>query len=236
MKTETDDLSFGFDDFSVDNLDDFSVDLSTDVEFETRYIKPRIRKEIKKSQLKRKNATDLAVELGCEQGLRAFVIVDGTFEFGDFIEEWIIANKLFIQDLTISTLSCSQENVDSLHRLQSWKIVKNVNLMVSAYFYANERRNLVPYIYDHLDNDNFTFAVSSSHCKTILLKTHTGRKFVIHGSANLRSSSNLEQFCLEESEELYDFTFTYQQRIMELYATIDRPVRRTKLWKAVTED
>jgi hypothetical protein len=232
------DFDFGINaDFEIDmaGIDNFAIDLGDNIEFETGYIKPRLRPELKANQLKYKNAQKLAKDIGTDKDLRAFCIVDGTFIFGDFIEAWITENELFIEELTVSTLSMSVENIASLHNLLDWKVVKKLNLIVSAYFFSHERHNMIKLMYEEFDQfgDRFQLGVASSHCKTVCLKTHDGRKFVIHGSANLRSSSNLEQFCIEESEELYDFTQSYQERIITLYKTIDHEVRRTKLWQAV---
>jgi hypothetical protein len=225
-------------DFEIDgNLDDFEIDLAVEFEFETRYIKPRLRPELKTNQLKYKNAQKLAKDIGCEKDMRAFCVVDGTFIFGDFIEAWITENKLFIRNLYISTLSMSQENIDSLKNLMTWKCVLNLHLIVSAYFFSHERKKLVEYIYQELDiDDRFQLGVASSHCKTVCLETHDGRFFVMHGSANLRSSSNLEQFVVEESKELYNFNVDYNQRICDLYGTINKQVRRNTLWRAVQAD
>lgn len=240
---DIDDIDFDFGvnaDFEIDlaGIENFDLDMSTDVEFETGYIKPRLRPELKKTQLKYKNAQKLAADIGCEPGLRAFCVVDGVFIFGDFIEAWITENKLFIRNMYISTLSISLENVASLKNLLEWNCVKNLNLIVSAYFFSHERHGLVQLMYDQFAEygDRFQLGVASSHCKTVSMETHDGRFFNIHGSANLRSSSNLEQFVIEECPELYTFTVGYQQRIIELYKTIDHQVRRNALWAAVQAD
>jgi hypothetical protein len=93
---------------------------------------------------------------------------------------------------------------------------------------------LVKYIYERLDIDNrFQFSAASTHCKICIFETHNNRKFVFHGSANLRSSSNIEQIMLEESEDLYNFNDKIQDSIIETYKTINKSVRRKALWQAV---
>jgi hypothetical protein len=229
---------FSMADFEVDcNLGAFEIDLSMDSEFDTRYIRPRIRREIKTNMLKYKNAAELAKNIGHSEGMRAFCVVDGSFIFGDFIEAWIVENKLFIENAYISTLSMSQENIDSLKNLMAWGVIKNLNLIISAYFFANERNDLVKYIYEHLDiDDRFQLGVASTHCKTCCLETSDGQYYTIHGSANLRLSSNLEQFCIEEEKDLYDFNVDYNKRICELYGTIKKQLRRNTLWQAAQAD
>ena len=60
-----------------------------------------------------------------------------------------------------------------------------------------------------------------------------GKYIVCHGSANLRSSGNVEQITLEENPELYNFYRTFFQAIEEEYKTIRKPIRANKLQKVI---
>jgi hypothetical protein len=139
--------------------------------------------------------------------------------------------------MTITTLSLSQDNVDSLHNLLAGGFVDELNLIVSVYFFGHERHSLIPYIYEKLDIDNkFQFAVASIHTKTVNFETSGGRKIVIHGSANLRSSANIEQFTIEENEGLYEFYQSHFSSILDRYRTINKnkPIRDNELWDIFT--
>lgn len=57
----------------------------------------------------------------------------------------------------------------------------------------------------------------------------------MHGSVNLRSSSNIEQFVIEDNKQLYDFNQDYQNRILEKYKTINKSIRGNTLWQKVVE-
>src|SRR5690606_27521145 len=84
--------------------------------------------------------------------------------------------------------------------------IKELNLTVSDYFYAHERRQLIPYIQRELDIDNrFQMAVSGNHTKITAARLTNGIHLCIHGSANLRSSGNMEQSVIHDSKEIYDF-------------------------------
>jgi len=223
--------------FDTEAFSDFEIDFETHTDFETRYIKPPRTKEIPEHRLKYKNAEQLAKKLVIEEGCRYFVIVDGSFIFGDLIEAFIVHNNARIKKMTTSTLSMSQNNVDSLKNLLVGGYIDELNLIVSDYFFSHERNNLIRYIYDELDLDNkFQLAVASTHCKMCIFETYGGKKIVMHGSANLRSSSNIEQLVIEESKDLYDFNDEYQNRIINVYKTINKSLRRTKLWQAVAEN
>ena len=200
----------------------------------SRYINPPKQREIPERFLKYEYAADLAKAIKPETGMRCFAVLDGKFIAGDFIEAFVYEHNLHIKRMVISTLSMSENNVDSLANLMNTGYVDALDLIVSDYFFSHERRNLVPYLYQELDKDDrFQFAAASTHCKLCLIETHCGLKIVMHGSANLRSSSNIEHICIEESPELYDFNFEFQVAILEKYKTIKKSVRRSDLWQAV---
>ena len=208
--------------------------------FKNRYQKSKISKDLKPHQIKYSNALKLAKDIKLDTGIRYDVIVAGNFIFGDFIEAFITNNNAKCKQLTISTLSLDQNNVDSLVNLMEGNFVDELNLIISDYFFAHERKSLIPYIYDKLDIDNkFQLASAGTHTKIILFETLGGKKIVMHGSANLRSSSNIEQFTIEENKQLYDFHFEYHKRIIEMHKTINKDIKRPKslrgkaLWKAV---
>lgn len=200
----------------------------------SRYIKPKKTKDIPDRYLKYSLAEDLARDIEIEDGSRYFVLINGTFIAGDFIEALIVENNWHVRELTISTLSLSENNIDSLANLINGGYVDALNLIVSDYFYSHERRNLIPYAYKELDKDNkFQLAAAGTHCKLTMIETHCGKKVTIHGSANLRSSSNIEHICIEEGADLYDFNMEIQRSILEIHKTINKSVRYETLWQAV---
>lgn len=202
---------------------------------QSRFIEPHGCEEIAEHRVKYANADAFAADVGsCPDGFRAFALLDGRFIFGDFIEALIVRNDWLVEDLLISTLSMSQDNVDSLHNLLIGDYVQALNLIVSHYYFAYERAGLMPYLYERLDlDDRLQVAVASVHTKIAMIRTACGRRIVIHGSANLRTSSNIEQIVIENSPALYDFCADAHHRIIDTHKTINKPVRRTALWRAV---
>ena len=97
---------------------------------------------------------------------------------------------------------------------------------MSAYFYSHERHSLIPYIYEQLDNGAFQLAVARAHTKTCQILTKGGKKIVIHGSANMRSSQNIEQFTIEENKPLYDFYEAYFEELLDKHKTINYGIRK----------
>lgn len=225
------------------NMGDIALDMFSDkkrvditIDFQCRYIKPPLCVDVEK-HVKYEYADDLARDIVIDKGSRYFCVVNGSFIFGDFIEALVVRNNWHIKRMTISTLGLSQNNVDSLYNLISGNFVDELNLILSGFFFSHERHDLIPYIYQELDKDNkFQLAVAETHCKMCIFETYCGKFIVIDGSANLRSSDSIEQFRVEESEELYNFNNEYQDRIIDLFKTINKRVGGKTLWQKIKGD
>jgi len=222
-------------DFNIEiDLGNFSeIEINIDIDTNQRYCKPAMSRS---KNVKYKNAKELAKEIQIKQNERYFCIIDGSFIFGDFIEAFIYERAMKVKELTLSTLSMSQENIDSFYNLMQNGYIEKLNIIVSDFFYSHERHNLVKYMYDKLDiNDRFQLSVCRTHTKICLFETEMngGRKYVIHGSANLRSSDNIEQFMIEENSELYDFNFDFHKKIIDNFATVKKSLRGDKLFNLI---
>lgn len=234
--TNTEDLDFG--DIGGMEMPDFDASFfdivdGSEQDTESRYTKPKVY-HTQPDFVMYDNAVKLAKDIKVDFGQRADALVSGNFIFGDFIEALLTTHDIKATAMTISTLSLSQNNVDSLHNLLQAGYIDELNLIVSAYFYANEIRSLIPYIYRELDIGNrFQLAVAGIHTKTCQFTTEGGRHIIIHGSANLRSSSNIEQFTIEENADLYAFYDGVFSEIVEKYATIRKPIRGNALWEDI---
>ena len=201
----------------------------------TRFIEPHDCEEIDEWRVKYDNAVKLAHDIGpLPLNFRAFILLDGKFIFGDFLEALIVNNDWVCEELTVSTLSMSQDNIDSLKNLVKGGYLKSLNIIISHYYFATERAGLMPYMYDQLDiDDKLQVAVASVHTKIAMIRTVCGKKIIIHGSANLRTSSNIEQIVVEHTPSLFDFCAEVHHSIIDKHKTINKPVRRNALWQAV---
>ena len=56
--------------------------------------------------------------------------------------------------MIISTLSLSQNNVDSLVNLFEGNYIDSLDLIISDHFFQHEKSALLPYIYEKLDVKN----------------------------------------------------------------------------------
>ena len=201
---------------------------------ESRYCKPRLFRRVPEHRVKYDRARELVNEMGeaIINGDRVDALISGNFIFGDFIEALLVEMDAKADDLTLSTLAVSQENVDSLHNLLSGGFVDKLTMIVSDYFWSHNRHNAA-YIYDKLDlDDRFQLAVAGVHTKIALLNID-GWKLVIHGSANFRSSRSLEVFTVETNSDLYDFHKDWHDKLAAAHATINKAVRAEKAFTAV---
>ena len=214
----------------IENSFDFNEevfsDIDSSVKFETRYIKPPNPKKTTYQMLKFSNAKKLVKEIDFQSLDRVYCRVNGKFIFGDFIEAFIVENNIFVEEMTIETLSLSIDNVISLETILKKGYVKKLHLIVSDYFFSHERNGLIKFLYEKLDfEDKFQLSVCRTHCKICQFKTSGGKKIVIHGSSNLRSSDNLEQFIIEDNSEMYDFNDSYHKQIEVKFKTINYGIR-----------
>ena len=218
-------------DFSDEDFD-LEMDFDLDDKIESRIHKPKLFRARKETQVKFTDAKKLAKEINFEDTQRYDCLINGSFIFGDFLEALIVGKNVKVKKMVISTLSLSQNNIDSLRILIEKDYVDDLTLIVSDYFFSHERNNLIKYAYDELDIDNkFQLAVARTHTKICFFETLGGKKIVTHGSANLRSSDNIEQFTIEINEGLYDFYNDFHSSIIETYKTINKSVRNTEITK-----
>lgn len=220
-----------FENNDFDLLADFDDDLLTEDEFsESRYIKPKKQKEFPSNYIKFPNAQKLAKKIDLKAKESLFCIVDGSFVFGDFILAFLHYHDIKAVRMDISTLSLSMHNIVGLETFMKKGYIENLNFLIGYYFYAHEKKGLMEALYETLDfEDRLQVAVSRNHMKCVTILTDRGHKIVIEGSANLRSSDNLEQFNLEFNNEKYDFITEFNSKLLEEYKTIQKPITNKQL-------
>ena len=227
------DLDFDLGDFDVIDQDEgLSFD---DRPSDVRYWKPRVdKREILRTGNYR-YARDFVENVDLSPGARTYAWVDGSFIFGDVIEAFADAEILFPKRVFISTLSMSQENIDSLRNCVDYYGLEKIDIVLSDYFYSHEKFGLVPYLYQTLDaEDRLDVAFAHIHTKIIGIETQRGNKLILHGSANMRTCGAIEQVMCECSPELYDFNAAIVEELIAKYGTINKQcMRRHDTWQAV---
>lgn len=232
------DLDFNIADFNMLDND------QGEIEEQQRIIQPRIDKESVTNTILFENAVAFANQIDLDPNVRTFAWVSGNFIFGDIIEALARDRDVIPRKLYVSTLSLSQENIDSFANiLGSCPEIEKFVLLISGYFYSHEKFKLVPYMYDTLDRygDKVQIVFGNYHCKLFAMETTEDKYIVCHGSANLRSSNSIEQVMFEQSKELYEFNSGLFDKLAEKFGTINYNAEPTKLkrmegnvsWQAV---
>jgi len=217
------------------DLNYFDV-LGTDRNEDTRYMRPKVR-TMKEENVKFKYAQDLAREVHVQKGERYNTIVAGNFIFGDFIEAYLTEHDIKATHMHIATLSYSEANLISLKALMDNGYIEQLDIIISALFYGHERWKVIPMTYEMLDTyGRFQLSVVGHHMKVCIFETDEGEHIVISGSANLRSSGSIEQFTIEESEELYNFYLQSFEGVIKEYKTINKLVNHERAWKAINNE
>lgn len=219
MKAD-DTLNIDLEDLDFD-LDDFDLE-EREPDTRTRILQPRIDKSVLTQVCHFDHALELADKIDLSGQTRTFAWVSGSFIFGDILEALWRRRNIDIKNLSMVSLSISIERFD---------------LVCSAYFYSHYKFDMIPYLYQQLGNDpRVQIAFGAYHQKIITLETHHGNTLTIHGSANMRSSMNIEQMMFEPNNlELHDFNARMIADICDNYGTINHnaePMTRaeTRRW------
>lgn len=228
------DFGLGDVDFSMDGFE--AIDGPDGVE-EQRYAMPRATPP---PTVEYERAIDFCRAMRPEPGLSRFAFVSGNFVLGDILEAWADMGVRY-RSLTVQTLSMSHDNVDSLRNVcDACPGLGRLRLVLSSYFYANERHadGVVPYMYRELDYEGgprFAAAFCRSHQKVMSFETERGARVVVHGSANLRSNRCIEHVCVEADDGLYGFVEGFADRLIDVYGTDrqNRDVGGEKTWQSV---
>jgi hypothetical protein len=216
----------------LDALDGFFADCGMDDgpdEFAPRFA--RVKQYRAPKTVKYDFALEAARDIGLlEEGDRVEMIVSGNFIAGDFIEAYLEAHNLVVDEILLATLSLSAENVDSLVNVKQ-RLTGLMGLIVSDYFFAYERKQGIEDIIKNLAGDDFVLAVAGVHTKITLIRTECGRHLVLGGSANLRSSINIEQISMDNNCQLYAFHREWMAKILNNYHVHHKMLRRDNLWR-----
>jgi len=156
-----------------------------------------------KALIRPENALPIIEHLPIAPGDRTHCLLRGDFVMCDLIPA-VIAAGGGCGHLRIATLGCSIANADVLARLVEREIVWRLTLVVSHYFSQVDKATVFRAVEERLRRCA-RLVVTRNHAKVICLPTRRGDRYVIEGSANLRSSDNLEQIVITNDEDTYAF-------------------------------
>lgn len=151
------------------------------------------------------NAAQILPHLPTDETERLHALLRGDFVLFDLIPA-IIGALGPVGHLRIATLGMSAANAAGLARLLASGRVERLTLVVSHYFQQVDKTTTYPEVCAALAPHGVTPVVTRNHAKVILLPFRDRPdRLTLEGSANLRSSDNVEQLCVFNSAITHDF-------------------------------
>jgi hypothetical protein len=131
-------------------------------------------------------------------------VVNARFKGFDVIPAILrLAAPAPIDELTIATLSFSRDNAIELLKLLDAGRVKACRFVCSSYFQKSDA-DIFNFMADGLKARGHDIRACRNHAKIVLAQV-AGHWLTVEGSSNLRSCHTLEQFCMTNDRELYEF-------------------------------
>jgi hypothetical protein len=106
--------------------------------------------------------------------------------------------------LRIATLSFNLRNIDEMVALLDSGKVARLSLLCSQFFKDNSKE-VWTICRERFEGLPAVLAASRNHCKVVTLAFRAGIRLALEGSANLRTNSNREQFCLVSDASLHEW-------------------------------
>lgn len=144
-----------------------------------------------------------------DQGDTTHAIVRGDFVLGEIIPV-ILRNKP-ADCVAIATLGMSEANAKMLAGLRDRGMIRELRLVVSHYFASVDADSTFARVSEILGAPP---EVTRNHAKVILISQQPNY-FAIAGSANLRSSDNIEQFAIWNDPEVFNFHLTWMDELIK---------------------
>lgn len=163
------------------------------------------------------NARPIISLLPVEPDDRLHCMLRGDFVLCDLIP-LIIANRGACPHLRVATLGLSASNAEQLANLHAAGLIQRITLVASHYFQQVDKTTTYRQVQSILAGCA-ELVICRSHAKVILIPTVGGDSFAIEGSANLRSSDNLEQMLILNDRETHDFHASWIDALASEYAS-----------------
>lgn len=165
--------------------------------------KDKIRRRGIKKMIRPENAAPIMPLLPEGPDDRLHCMLRGDFILCDLIP-LIIANRGACSHLRVATLGLSAANAEQLANLHAGGLIGRITLVASHYFQQVDKTTTFKQVQSILAG-RAELVICRSHAKVILIPTTGGDFYTVEGSANLRSSDNLEQMLILNDQATHDF-------------------------------
>ncbi len=141
-----------------------------------------------------------------QPGESLHAIMTGRYDLTDLLDA--IFEKIGrVQEMRIATLSFNQHNVN---QIQGWlagetPTIQKIGVLCSLFFQDHNPETYAALQSVMASRLGSRLAASRNHCKVVTMAFESGERLSLEGSANLRTNSNREQFCLINDPVLHDW-------------------------------
>ena len=123
-----------------------------------------------------------------------------------------------VEVMRIATLGLSSRNVAEMARMLDEGQVGRLAVLVNGFF-ARNCRDIFEELLLEVRGRGHKVAQYHSHCKLVCLHLADGRKFLLEGSANLRTNKSIEQFALTQDAALHDWYAAWLDTVIGTHET-----------------
>lgn len=176
--------------------------------------KPMISREAQARRFAQLQEAAAIVEHLPKSGESLHAIMTGRYDLADTIAA-VLQSVGECHIIRIATLAFGDRNAEAMLQWLDSKLVGNLRVLTSL-FNRDHEREWFGQVKADLEARGSRLSAARSHCKVVCFdfgKT----KYVIEGSANLRTNSNWEQFCMMESKALHDWHAGWIDEQIEKY-------------------
>ena len=131
-------------------------------------------------------------------------VITGMYDLAALLVAALAQKDAVCTHLRIATLSYSERNIVRLCQLLDDGKVGTVSVLCSTFF-RNHNKTLFSTNQADLRKRRSRISAARNHCKVVCLDFADGTRYTLEGSANLRRTSDWEQFCLCADAQLHDW-------------------------------
>ena len=175
-------------------------------------ITPTLRREAPKRRFERIGREEAcALQIGSlpEPGQEIIMLMSGNWHGFDLVTSILnLAHPATIRHLYVASLGFNRVQAQHLARLFDQGLVESIAMVFSEIF-SEKSNGEYAQLVGLMQARGQKVSASRNHAKIITTELSDGRKFVCHGSLNLRRCNAIEQVALSADADLYRFFTDY---------------------------
>ena len=139
-----------------------------------------------------------------EEGESLHALMNGWYDLAQLLIVLIERLGSVVLTMRIGTLSLSRRNARELAALLDQGRVRRLDVLCSSFFKRHDA-DIFEELAQEMHARGQRVAAARSHAKIVTIALEDGRRYALEGSPNLRTNSNIEQFCLTRDADLFAF-------------------------------